>query len=123
MLKAHGVETSMDGKGRWVDNVLVEWLWRSVKCEGLLTGLRGGQSSECRARTMLRVAQHHASTQLPGPTHAGSGAFRAGHPQIAGVKPMADSTYRSIQLHSSVSGLRLDSGPGKLRVLPLIECK
>lgn len=23
----------MDGKGRWVDNVFVEWLWRSVKYE------------------------------------------------------------------------------------------
>ncbi len=23
----------MNGKGRWVDNVFVERLWRSVKCE------------------------------------------------------------------------------------------
>ena len=33
VLKAHGVAISMDGKGRWVDNVLVERLWRSVKYE------------------------------------------------------------------------------------------
>ena len=28
-----GVAISMDGKGRWVDNVFVERLWRSVKYE------------------------------------------------------------------------------------------
>lgn len=33
MLKAQGVRISMDGKGRWVDNVFVERLWRSVKYE------------------------------------------------------------------------------------------
>ena len=33
VLKAHGVTISMDGKGRWVDNVFVERLWRSVKYE------------------------------------------------------------------------------------------
>ena len=27
-LKAHGVRISMDGKGRWLDNVYVERLWR-----------------------------------------------------------------------------------------------
>ena len=33
VLKGHGVAISMDGKGRWVDNVFVERLWRSVKYE------------------------------------------------------------------------------------------
>jgi putative transposase len=33
VLKAHDIEISMDGKGRWVDNVFVERLWRSVKYE------------------------------------------------------------------------------------------
>jgi len=33
VLKDHGIEISMDGKGRWVDNVFVERLWRSVKYE------------------------------------------------------------------------------------------
>jgi putative transposase len=32
-LKAAGVAISMDGKGRWVDNVFIERLWRSVKYE------------------------------------------------------------------------------------------
>lgn len=33
VLRAHKVNISMDGKGRWVDNVFVERLWRSVKYE------------------------------------------------------------------------------------------
>ena len=33
LLKEHGIQISMDGKGRWVDNVFVERLWRSVKYE------------------------------------------------------------------------------------------
>jgi putative transposase len=33
VLKAHDIRISMDGKGRWVDNVFVERLWRSVKYE------------------------------------------------------------------------------------------
>ena len=32
-LLARGIRVSMDGKGRWVDNVFVERLWRSVKYE------------------------------------------------------------------------------------------
>ena len=32
-LKAHEIRISMDGKGRWVDNVFVERLWRSLKYE------------------------------------------------------------------------------------------
>lgn len=33
VLKAAHVKISMDGKGRWMDNVFVERLWRSVKYE------------------------------------------------------------------------------------------
>jgi len=35
VLVARGVRVSMDGKGRWVDNVFVERLWRSVKYEDI----------------------------------------------------------------------------------------
>ncbi len=48
-LKDHGVQISMDGQGRWVDNVFVERLWRSVKYEDVYlrayetpAGLRAG---------------------------------------------------------------------------------
>ncbi len=33
VLKAHKIKISMDGKGRWIDNVFIERLWRSLKYE------------------------------------------------------------------------------------------
>ena len=33
VLKQHHIRISMDGKGRWIDNVFIERLWRSVKYE------------------------------------------------------------------------------------------
>jgi len=33
VLKEHDVKISMDGKGRWMDNVFIERLWRSTKYE------------------------------------------------------------------------------------------
>ena len=32
-LKLRNIRISMDGKGRWRDNVMIERLWRSVKHE------------------------------------------------------------------------------------------
>ena len=33
ILKDHQIQISMDGKGRWMDNVFIERLWRSLKYE------------------------------------------------------------------------------------------
>ena len=33
VLRAHGIAISMDGRGRALDNIFVERLWRSVKHE------------------------------------------------------------------------------------------
>jgi putative transposase len=35
VLKAHDIKISTDGKGRWVGNVFIERLWRSLKHEGV----------------------------------------------------------------------------------------
>ncbi len=32
-LDSRGIQISMDGKGRWIDNVFIERLWKSVKYE------------------------------------------------------------------------------------------
>jgi putative transposase len=34
-VEGSGARVSMDGKGRWLDNVFIERLWRSLKCEDL----------------------------------------------------------------------------------------
>ncbi|NOY75914.1 MAG: transposase [Kiritimatiellaeota bacterium] len=37
-----GVRPSMDGKGRWVDNVVIERFWRSLKREDVYLKLYDG---------------------------------------------------------------------------------
>jgi putative transposase len=34
-LRLRGITISMDGKGRWMDNVFIERLWKSVKYEDI----------------------------------------------------------------------------------------
>ena len=55
VLKDHTATISMDGKGRWIDNVFVERLLRSVKCEDVYlrayetpAALRTGLEKYCR---------------------------------------------------------------------------
>jgi putative transposase len=36
VLKVHGIRISMDGKGRCMDNIFVERLWRSLKYEDIV---------------------------------------------------------------------------------------
>lgn len=33
LLHSRGIQISMDGRGRWLDNIMIESLWRSVKYE------------------------------------------------------------------------------------------
>jgi putative transposase len=33
LLSSRGIRISMDGRGRWLDNIFIERLWRSVKYE------------------------------------------------------------------------------------------
>jgi len=35
VLRDHGIRISMDGRGRWLDNVFIERLWRSLKYESI----------------------------------------------------------------------------------------
>jgi len=45
VLKDAGIRISMDGKGRWIDNVFIERLWRSLKYEEIyLPGLCGKEA-------------------------------------------------------------------------------
>jgi putative transposase len=48
-LKPTGVRISMDGKGRWIDNVFVERLWRTIKYEEVfLHAYRDGRKARRR---------------------------------------------------------------------------
>jgi putative transposase len=46
----------MDGRGRWMDNVFIERLWRSLKYEDIyLKGLRRRPRGRARHRRMDRL--------------------------------------------------------------------
>lgn len=47
MLAAAGIQISMDGRGRWMDNVFIERLWRSRKYkDGDLKGYADGREAK-----------------------------------------------------------------------------
>jgi len=59
VLKAAGVRISMDGKGRWIDNVFIEHLWRTVKYEQIYcmpTGTGVKRGSSCRPSLRFTTA-------------------------------------------------------------------
>jgi len=59
LLKEAGVRISMDGRGRWMDNVFIERLWRSMKYECVyLHAFETG--SELRAGLVRWIAYYNA---------------------------------------------------------------
>ena len=116
VLKGAGVAISMDGKGRWVDNVFVERLWRSVKYEEVYLH---AYESVAAARAGLWAAT--SGSTMPSAAIRASGA---GHPtrcmltaahgprqREAGEPTGAEDTYRPVQLSGSTS---TESGAGAM---------
>lgn len=62
LLERHGVRVSMDGKGRYTDNLFVERLWRTVKYEEVyLKAYKDGRD----ARTGIREYFNFYNTERP----------------------------------------------------------
>jgi putative transposase len=63
----HGITISMDGRGRWADNVFVERLWRSVKYEEVyLHAYENGQQARAGLDAYFRFynsVRRHQSLQ------------------------------------------------------------
>jgi len=61
---AQVLRISMDGKGRWMDNVFIERLWRSLKYECVdLHAPETGCETRAAVRTWNRLLQHRASAR------------------------------------------------------------
>jgi putative transposase len=64
VLLGAGVRISMDGRGRWMDNVFIERLWRSLKYEDIyLKGYADGR--EAKAGIAAWVAFYKHASQHP----------------------------------------------------------
>ena len=55
-----GIRVSMDGRGRWMDNVFIERLWRSLKYECLPPRVRDGIGTAGRPEGVDRLLQRPA---------------------------------------------------------------
>ncbi len=69
VLKKHGIRISMDGKGRCMDNIFIERLWRSVKYEEVY--LNDYATTE-ELRKGLRKYFHFYNTERPHQTFDGA---------------------------------------------------
>ena len=72
-LEAVGVRISMDGKGRFLDNIFIERLWRSLKYEEVFTKAYG---SVIEARRGIGVLQRRATASGAGLSDAACGFRR-----------------------------------------------
>jgi putative transposase len=68
ILKDQGIRISMDGKGRWMDNIFIERLWRSLKYECVyLNNFENG----AQAKIHLRNWMNHYNMTRPHSTFNG----------------------------------------------------
>ena len=74
VLEEAGVRISMDGKGRWIDNVFIERFWRSVKYEEVYLhaydNVRAAKNGIGRYIEYYNTARRHASLDRQTPEQA-----------------------------------------------------
>lgn len=85
-LKDAGVRISMDGKGRWMDNVMIERLWRTLKyeCVYLNAFETGSEARDGIGRwvELYNKKRPHSSLDDRTPHEAYFGLPRAGYPAL-----------------------------------------
>lgn len=66
-LAAAGIKISMDGRGRWMDNVFIERLWRSLKHEDIyLKGYSDGREAKIGIASWMAFYNHRRLHQALG---------------------------------------------------------
>jgi putative transposase len=67
VLASAGIRISMDGRGRWMDNVFIERLWRSLKHEDVyLKGYADGQEAKAGIADWIRFYNNRRPHQALG---------------------------------------------------------
>lgn len=84
-LLSAGIRASMDGRGRWMDNLFIKRLWRSLKYECICLNAfeTGSQARACIGRWMT-----HYNGSRPPPALGGRTPAEA-HTTAAGLEPAA----------------------------------
>ena len=64
MLAAAGIRIAMDGRGRWIDNVFIERLWRGLKYEDVyLKGYADGREAKAGIADWIAFYNHRRPHQ------------------------------------------------------------
>ena len=89
VLKGAGVRISMDGRGRWMDNVFIERLWRSLKYECVYINAfeTGSELRAGLARWITYYNGHRPHSALAGATPDEVYGVQAGAPPYPGLAP------------------------------------
>ena len=78
LLRKNGIDISMDGKGRWRDNVFVERVWKSIKYEEVyLHAYETVQEARTSIGKYLEFYNFHESALQPRWVHARSGLLQS----------------------------------------------
>ena len=81
ILKANGVNISMDGKGRAIDNVFTERLWRSIKYENIYPKgyqtMREAEAGIAEYIDFYNMKRFHESLDYKTPEQVHEGRYKA----------------------------------------------
>ena len=95
VLKDAGIRISMDGKGRWMDNVMIERLWRSLKYECVyLQAFETGTEARVGVGSWIdyyNTRRPHSALdgQTPEETYDGLTAHSSGHARTSAKVQLA----------------------------------
>lgn len=87
MRRQHQIQISMDGRGRWLENVFIEGLWRSAK-DGLIDpgDFADGRQLGLALDGCFRFYNHSRPHQAPGLSHASRSVRLAGGARREGLR-------------------------------------
>ncbi len=79
-LASAGIRISMDGRGRWIDNVFIERLWRSMKYEDVyLKGYGDGREARAGIAAWIGFYNGRQAASGPGRPNPDGGVARGDH--------------------------------------------
>jgi transposase InsO family protein len=113
-LEAAGIRISMDGRGRWLDNVFVERLWRSLKYEEVHLKVYA-DGREARAGisawvTFYNTRRPHQALGQPNPDGGLAGRYH-GRPagQRCGHAAALGRRWRAAHIPTATAAATVDS--------------
>ena len=98
-LKDLGIQISMDGKGRWMDNVFIERLWRSVKYEHIYLFEHATIIELCQGLEQWFERYNHWRPHAPHAGETPAMIYAPEEPRRVIAKPVIESLKKLSLIH------------------------